>query len=229
MSRILELFDLTGKTALVTGGGKVAAAIAELFREAGASVSHATDFPMDEAGVAALFEPLGDLDILVNGSIRTGAWTLDTLSMDEWDRVHAVNVRGAYLLMREAVRVMRVHGRGGRMINLSTIGSVHPVLHGNFAYGSSRAGTNALTRQFALDFVQDGILSNAILVGPIPSDPFPEGVNNPATGPATRPDRLLMGLGRPADVAPTALLLASAAGRYINGQAFAVDGTYLIS
>ena len=229
MSRILELFDLTGKQALVTGGGKVPTAIAELFREAGASVTHVSEVSMDEAGVAALFAPLGDLDILVNGSIRTGAWTLETLTMEEWDRVHAINVRGAYLLMREAVRVMRAHGRGGRLINLSTIGSVHPVLHGNFAYGSSRAGTNALTRQFALDFVQDGIHANAILVGPIPSDPFPEGVNNPATGPATRPDRLLMGLGQPEDVAPTALLLASAAGRYINGQTFAVDGTYLVS
>lgn len=229
MSRVDDLFSLTGQHALVTGGGKVPTAIAELFREAGAKVTHVPEFAMDENSVAQLFEQLDDLDILVNGSIRTGAWTLESLTMDEWDRVHTINVRGAYLLMREAVRVMRRHGRGGRLINLSTIGSVHPVLHGNFAYGSSRAGTNALTRQFALDFVKEGIRSNCILVGPIPSDPFPEGVNNPPTGPGVTPDRLLMGLGKPEDVAPTALLLASAAGRYINGQAFAVDGTYLIS
>lgn len=53
------------------------------------------------------------------------------------------------------------------LITISTIGSVHPVLNGNFAYGSSRAGANALTRQFAMDFAGEGIVSNSILVGAI--------------------------------------------------------------
>ncbi|TAL04716.1 MAG: SDR family oxidoreductase [Rhodospirillaceae bacterium] len=228
LSRLTKLFDLTGRTALITGAGKVPVAIANLFREAGATVTHATKLTLDEAGVAEVFAPLGDLDILVNGSARTGPWTLETLTLDEWDRVHITNVRGAFLLMREAVRMMRAHGRGGRLINLSTIGSVHPVLNGNFAYGSSRAGTNALTRQFAMDFARDGILSNCILVGAIPSDPFPEGVTS-ASGPGTNPERLPLGLGTPEDIAPTALLLASAAGRYINGQSIVVDGGYLIA
>jgi len=228
MTRITTLFDLTGKTALVTGAGTVPTAIADLFREAGATVTHTADFTMDEVGIADLFAPLGDLDILVNGSIRAGPWTLDTLTLDEWDRVHGTNVRGAFLLMREAVRTMKVHGRGGRLINLSTIGSVHPVLNGNFAYGSSRAGTNALTRQFAMDFAGDGILSNCILVGTVPSDPFPQGVISPPTGPGATLSRMPLGLGQPEDIAPTALLLASEAGRYINGQAIVVDGGFLI-
>ena len=223
------LFDLTGKTALVVGSGKVPHAIASLYRDAGARVTHALEPQLDEASVAELFAPLAELDILVNGAVRTGPWPLEQLTLEEWDRVHAVNVRGAFLLMREAVRVMRSHGRGGRLINISTIGSAHPVLNGNFAYGSSRAGTNALTRQFALDFAKDGILSNAILVGAIPSDPFPEGCPMPPTGPGVTPGRMLGGHGAPEDVAPMALLLAAEAGRYINGQAIVVDGGFQIS
>lgn len=223
------LFNLAGKSALVVGGGKVPHAIALLFREAGADVAHIPEPTLDEAGVATLFSPLAELDILVNGATRTGPWPIEQLTMDEWDRVHATNVRGAFLLMREAVRTMRAHGRGGRLINLSTIGSQHPVLHGNFAYGSSRAGTNALTRQFALDFASEGILSNAILVGAVASDPFPEGCPMPLKGPGVNPDRFPLGQGQPEDIAPVALLLASDAGRYINGQAIVVDGGFQIS
>lgn len=229
MDRVGALFDLTGKTALVTGGGRVPYAIAELFRMSGAAVTHVTDPKLDEPGVAELFVPLGSLDVLVNGSVRAGPWTLETLDLEEWDRVNQINLRGAFLLMREAVQIMKAHGRGGRLINLSTIGSVHPVLNGNFAYGASRAGTNALTRQFAMDFARDGILANCILVGAIPSDAFPPGVVSPPTGPGARPERLPLGYGEPEDVAPMALLLASDAGRYISGQAIAVDGGYLVA
>ncbi len=223
------LFGLAGKAALVIGAGKVPHAIADIFREAQAAVAHEAEPDLSEAGVAALFAQHGDIDILVNGAVVTGPWSIETLTMNEWDRVHATNVRGAYLLMRGAVQAMRAHGRGGRIINISTIGSAHPVLNGNFAYGSSRAGTNALTRQFAMDFAAEGIQSNAILVGAIPSDPFPEGCPMPPTGPGVRPERFPMGYGEPADVAPVALLLASGAGRYINGQAIVVDGGFQVA
>ena len=226
---IERLFALDGKSCLVVGAGKVPHAIADLFREAGASVTHAAEPDLSERGVDELMAGLPTLDVLVNGAAVIGAWPLDLLEMAEWDRVHATNVRGAFLLMRGAVRVMQAHGRGGRLINISTIGSLHPVLQGNFAYGSSRAGTNALTRQFALEFAAQGILSNAILVGAIPSDPFPEGCPMPPKGPGARPERFPLGHGKPEDVAPLALLLASDGGRYINGQAIAVDGGFQVA
>jgi meso-butanediol dehydrogenase / (S,S)-butanediol dehydrogenase / diacetyl reductase len=167
------LFGLPGKTALILGDGKVPYAIAAIFREAGAAVAHVAEPVLDETSVADLFAVLPALDILVNGVVRTGPWPIEMLSMAEWDRVQEVNLRRAFLLMREAVRTMRVHGRGGRHISISTIGAVHPVLNGNLAFGSSRAGTNALMRQFALDFASEGILSNVLLLGAIASDPFP--------------------------------------------------------
>ncbi|WP_207771693.1 MULTISPECIES: SDR family NAD(P)-dependent oxidoreductase [Bacteria] len=224
-----ELFSLEGKLALVTGNGLIPHAIVTLFRNAGAQVVHAAEPALDEEAVETVFSPLRELDILVNGSIRTGAWPIDRLELDEWDRVHATNVRGAFLMMREAARVMCGHGRGGRLITISTIGSVHPVLNGNYAYGSSRAGTNALVRQFALDFAASSITSNAILVGAIRSDPFPPDCPMPPTGPGMDPRRLPLGYGTPEDVAPLALLLASEGGRYITGQSIAVDGGFLVA
>ena len=225
------LFSLTGKSALIVGAGKVPHAIAALFREAGATVTHRAepDLAIDEGSIDELFAGLDQLDILVNGAVRAGPWPIETLTMDEWDRVHAVNVRGAFLLMRQALQIMRGHKRGGRIINISTIGSAHPVLNGNFAYGSSRAGTNALTRQFAMEFAGVGVLTNAIMVGAIPSDPFPEGCPMPPVGPGVRPERFPLGYGVPEDVAPTALLLASAAGRYINGQMIVIDGGFQVA
>ena len=226
---VQALFGLAGRTALIVGAGKVPHAIADLYRDAGAAVVHEPDPDLSEASVVALLAQHPDIDILVNGAVITGPWSIETLSMDEWDRVHRTNVRGAYLLMRETVRAMRVHRRGGRLINISTIGSMHPVLNGNFAYGSSRAGTNALTRQFAMDFAADGITSNAILVGAIPSDPFPPDCPLPPTGPGVQPERFPLGHGKPDDVAPVALLLASNGGRYINGQAIVVDGGFQVA
>lgn len=224
-----SLFSLSCKHALIVGDGKIAHAIADLFKDADARVSHHNQADLSEDGVNALYSMTEEVDILVNAAVITGPWTIDTLLMDEWDRVHAVNVRGAYLLMRGAVHNMRKHRHGGRLINISTVGSQHPVLHGNFAYGSSRAGTNALTRQFALDFASEGITSNAILVGAVASDPFPEDCPMPLKGPGMNAERHPMGHGTPQDIAPVALFLASDAARYVNGQAIAVDGGFQIA
>ena len=228
MTAIDRLFRLDGKLALIIGSGAVPVAIADLFEAAGAAVVRVADADPTEEAVAAMFAPLGQLDILVNGAVRIGAYALDEMTLERWDRTQATNLRLAFLLMRAAVRTMKAHGRGGRIINISTIGSLHPVLHGNYAYGSSRAGTNALSRQFALDFIADGINTHTILVGAVPSDPPAEGAP-PPSGPGGTPARFIGGYGTAADIAPTALLLAAdAPGRYINGTSIAIDGGFAV-
>ena len=77
MASIASLFDLTGKTALVVGGGQVPQSIASLFREAGAILTHVPEVELTESGVTTLFAPLADLDVLVNGAVRTGPWQLE--------------------------------------------------------------------------------------------------------------------------------------------------------
>lgn len=224
-----QIFDLSGKHALVVGAGKIPAAIADLYEQSGAAVTRvATSEVATEASAEGIFATVPHIDILVNGAVRLGAYPLDELSLTTWDDIHGVNLRGAFLLMRGAARRMRAQGGGGRMINISTMGATHPVLDGNFAYGSSRAGLSALVRSFALDGAPDRILVNAILVGAVMSDPWPDGAP-PPTGPGVRAERFPLGWGAPADVAPMALLLASGGGGYITGQTLTIDGGFAIA
>jgi NAD(P)-dependent dehydrogenase (short-subunit alcohol dehydrogenase family) len=233
--RITEkLFGIESKVAAIFGATPIGEATASLFREMGARVDlvptisdpsladkdRAALDPADEAAVASRLDKIvsdhGRLDMLVY--VATGA---------QWDRIHGINMRGAFVTMREAVRRMIPTG-GGRIVALSTIGSLHPVLYGNTAYGSSKAGLNALVRNIAFDHAKDGILANCILhggvnVGPLPSD------SPPVSGPATQPGRMMLGSGNLEELAAGILYLASPAGRFITGQKLTLDGGFLIS
>jgi len=101
------------------------------------------------------------------------------------------------------------------------------VLNGNAAYGSSRAGLNHLMRNLALDFAADGITANSILPGAIITETHDAKLAR--SGPGADPKRHLGGFGKPEDVTGLVLLLAGPAGRYISGQAIAVEGGFLLS
>jgi 2-deoxy-D-gluconate 3-dehydrogenase len=250
---LAPMFDLSGKLALVTGGALgMGRASAVALASAGARVIIAADHAdmsraresadmignaeaeavdmTSEASVAALFARIADnhghLDILVNAVVLNH--NKPTLEMDaaEWDHVQAINLRSGFLATKGAVPLMRKAG-GGRIINLTTIGSRHPVLHGNGAYSSSRAGLNQFTLNCALDFASDGITANAILPGAIITETV--ATNLVRSGPGTDKARMLQGYGMPEDVAGAVLLLAGPAGRYINGQSIAIDGGFLLS
>ncbi|WP_208633365.1 SDR family NAD(P)-dependent oxidoreductase [Rhizorhabdus wittichii] len=250
---LAAMFGLAGRVALVTGGAvgmgrasavALAAAGATVIladeearlpraREIAAGIEGAEAVAVDmtsEASVAALFADIGDrhgrLDILVNAVVLNH--NRPTLEIDaaEWDHVQAVNLRSAFLATKGAVPLMRRAG-GGRIVNMTTIGSRHPVLHGNGAYSASRAGLNQFTLNCALDFAADGITANAILPGAIITETVAADV--PRSGPGTDRARMLHGYGAPEDVAGAVLLLAGPAGRYVNGQMIAVDGGFLLS
>ena len=225
-----RLYAVPGQKALIIGATPIGEATAALLREAGAE-AEVMGVAADETAMADAFAGFlarhGRLDVLVYATTRIGTYALPTMTLAQWDAVHDANLRGAFLAFREAIPTMQRQG-GGTIIAVSTMGSVHPVLKGNGAYGASKAGLNGLVRAAALDHAEDGIRINAVLPGAVPvGDPPAD--RDRLGGPATEPGRLMLGIGSAEDVATAILYLASPAGRFITGQTLPLDGGFLIS
>ncbi|WP_288392851.1 glucose 1-dehydrogenase [uncultured Herbaspirillum sp.] len=254
-----SLFRLDGKTALVTGAGAgIGRGIAETFANAGASVivvdidqaradetahaivargAKASALVADisrEADVVALFEHApavyGGLDILVNNAAIFPKKPFMEVDTEFWDRLHGVNLRGTFLCLREGIRRMREQGRGGSIVNISSVSSLQTAVYHNATYNASKAGVNSLTRTTALEFAADGIRVNAVLPGGVLTPGAKAATSTiEIKGPMTTPGRIpLGGMGDAADIAAAALFLAGPAARYITGQLLAVDGGFQI-
>src|SRR5271170_2493169 len=189
-----KLLDLTGKVAIVTGSASgMGRETARYFAAAGASVIVADrdEAPAEavaaelrgsgakalavrvdianEASVIAMMErtvaEFGELDILVNNAAIQDRAMLEDITVEFWDRIQAVNLRGPFLCLREAAKIMRAQGRGGAIVNVASTSAVHPVMNGLTAYASAKAGVTALTRNAALELAAAGIRVNAVLPG----------------------------------------------------------------
>ena len=238
---------LAGRTALVTGAGRgIGRAIALALAREGATVAvndlappEATAAELyggfalgadvaDEGQVLALFAELdrrfgdrGRLDIVVNNAGITRERPLLETAAADFDRVLAVNLRGTFLVGREAIRRMVAHGRGGRVISVASelayLGRarVSP-------YCASKAGVITLTRSWAREFAP-GILVNAIAPGPTDTDML----NRPDRDPASRAaeaDIPLARLGRPEEIAAAAVFLAGPGASFMTGQTLGPNG-----
>jgi NAD(P)-dependent dehydrogenase (short-subunit alcohol dehydrogenase family) len=251
-----SLLDLTGKSAVITGAAEgIGAEIARHFAGAGArlvlldrkvDLLEAAAASLVAAGAEAIGIPtdigderqvidavvrtvahFGGVDILVNNAgIHDRALLLDT-SAETWDRIQAINGRGAFLCLREAARAMVDAGRGGRIINISSIGSINPILPGLTAYAASKAGVNAVTRNAAMELASHGILVNAIMPGGVATPGAAGASGPPVTGRVLEPP-LLGHIAQPSDIAAMALFLAGSGAGAITGQCFAVEAGYLL-
>ena len=234
-------FDLTGRTALVTGGSRgLGAAYVRALHAAGASVVVADVLDdagralagelgaraaflhldvTDEAGwdatVAATVERFGGLDVLVNNAGIANAAPIEHYTVAKWNAVIAVNLTGTFLGCRAVVPAMTSAG-GGSIVNISSVEGLRgsPGLHG---YTAAKFGVRGLTKSLAVELGPRGIRVNSVHPGLILTDM------------TTRidPERIDIPLGRagePDDVTGTIVFLAADASRFTTGAEFVVDG-----
>jgi len=191
------LLDLSGSTAIVTGGGQgIGRAIAEQLARAGAAVVVAdADLEVARGAVRELSATYGatmlavqtdvsslssvehlvaetvawkgDIDILVNNAGIYPAVPVLQMSADLFDRVIAVNLRGVFLCSQLVARRMIAQGHGGRIINVTSIDALHPSSVGLAHYDASKHGAWGFTKNLALELAPHGIWVNAIAPGGI--------------------------------------------------------------
>jgi 3-oxoacyl-[acyl-carrier protein] reductase len=240
---------LDGKVAIVTGAGRgLGRAYAHALAESGAVVAVA-DIDVDRAGrvvaeiggqarealavevdVADEASTLGmaeqvnarfgKIDILVNNAGIYPLHEWQDISVAEWDRVFAVNVRGTFLCSRAVYSAMRARG-AGKIINIASSVIFNPIR--NAHYVASKAAVVGLTRELARELGGDNIAVNAICPGLTRADDIP-GAQPPAMVEQIVNGQCFKRVERPSDLVGTVVFLASSASDFITGQTIAVDG-----
>ncbi|MPY74536.1 MAG: 3-oxoacyl-[acyl-carrier-protein] reductase [Alphaproteobacteria bacterium] len=240
------MFDLSGKSALVTGAsGGIGRAIAECLHAAGAAVAltgtrrdaldalagalgeraHVAPADLSDPAAPALLVKdvegaLGQIDILVNNAGMTRDMLSMRLTDDDWAKVLDVNLGAAFRLSRAVMRGM-MQRRWGRIVNITSIVGVTGNA-GQANYAASKAGMIGMSKSIAQEVAARGITVNCVAPGFIET-PMTEGLKDDikekllAAVPAKR-------LGTPGDVAAGVLYLASGEASYVTGQTLHING-----
>jgi NAD(P)-dependent dehydrogenase (short-subunit alcohol dehydrogenase family) len=190
MQKTGELFDLSGRCAIVTGAARgIGRAIALRLADAGAAVvvadlaqagvdevaaeiksaggkavGQATDVSSArdlEQLVAAAVSAFGGVDILVNNAALRGWYTWDTLTPDVWDRYMAVNEKAVFFVSQAVARQMVKQARGGAIVNISSTAAAHPV-RWKVDYNAAKAAVASMTKSLAVELGAHGIRVNAV-------------------------------------------------------------------
>ena len=227
----MNLFDLTGKSAVVTGGARgIGAATVALLRQCGAravslDVAEGCDVT-DEAAVKAAYERIGEIDILVNNAGRAARKPAVDLQKSEWDAVLDLNLTATFLCSRSAHPYMKRRG-GGAIVNLASIMGFSGGLFPNASYQASKGGVVNLTRALALEWAQDNIRVNAVAPTFVRTDLTVPIFGNPQMLEKVMAHTPLGRLPETQDIAAAILFLASPAANCVTGAILPVDSGYL--
>jgi gluconate 5-dehydrogenase len=250
-----KLFDLTGKTALVTGSsdglgfgmaralagagaavvlnGRNEGKLAQAAKSFEAAAQHAFQCAFDvadEAAVSAAFAHFDAegiaIDILVNNAGNQLRKPMLDVKTDEWRQVLDIHLTGAFQVGREAARRMIARGRGGKIINIGSLASA--VARRTIApYTAAKGGIKMLTQSMAAEWAEHNIQANAIGPGYIATE-MTKPLMNDAKFDAWVKGRTPSGRwGTPDDLIGVTIFLASPASDYVNGQIIYVDGGLL--
>ena len=238
------MFDLKGKTALVTGSTQgIGYAIAKIFIESGASVfvhcsrdeekakriakelgaySYVAADLSEKNAVEKLYEKTGALDIVVaNASVQyKNDW--DKITADEFEKQVNVNIRSSLMLMQKYIPKMQSK-KWGRFLAIGSVQQYKPHTH-MAVYAATKCALQSLVNNVASQVAKDGVTVNNLLPGVI-STPRNEQALSDTEYRAKVLQKIPSGFaGEPEDCAATALLLCSDEGRYITGAEIIVDG-----
>lgn len=247
---------LENKVALITGGGSgIGQAMSELFAKEGAVVhildlntasadavvsavhaaggkafAHACNVAV-QADVQDIVSKIGQVDILVNNAGIAHVGNVEQCEAEDFDRVFAVNVKGAYNLLHAVVPQMKAQG-GGAIVNMASIAAVVGIAD-RFAYSMSKGAIYAMSMSVARDYLEDNIRSNSISPARVHT-PFVDGFiakNYPDQQPEMfaklAKSQPIGRMGKPEEIAKLALFLCSDDAGFITGNDYPIDGGFI--